>query len=375
MRIAFICKRMYMGKDVVRDRYARLYEIPFQLAQHGHEVLGICLGYRAEERICSTEHPGRGVLRWQTFSLGPHVWQGVPSYFRNLTTLLRDFKPCLLYGASDMPHAVLTRWMANAHRLPYAIDLYDNFESYGQARIPGLVPLFRAAVRNAGIVTCVSEPLSRRVRAEYAARGRVVTMESVVDRKLFHPRPRLECRARLGLPRDAALIGTAGGLTAEKGIPTLLSAFEQLARQNVSAHLVLAGVRDPNLSLPDHPRVHYLGQLPHASVRDLFCALDVGVICINDSEFGRYSFPQKAYEMLACGIPIVAADVGAVGSLLQDHPESLYPSGDATALAQRLEAQLARPTVADVPLRDWGEVVSGLEPLLVEVAAGARDQA
>ena len=33
MRIAYLCKRHYMGKDVVLDRYARLYEIPFQLAR------------------------------------------------------------------------------------------------------------------------------------------------------------------------------------------------------------------------------------------------------------------------------------------------------------------------------------------------------
>ncbi|MDN5851146.1 MAG: hypothetical protein L0H63_16170, partial [Nitrococcus sp.] len=27
MRIAFLCKRRYMGKDVILDRFARLYEI------------------------------------------------------------------------------------------------------------------------------------------------------------------------------------------------------------------------------------------------------------------------------------------------------------------------------------------------------------
>ena len=45
MRIAFLCKRRYMGKDVIDDRYARLYEIPYQLAECGHDVLGLCLSY------------------------------------------------------------------------------------------------------------------------------------------------------------------------------------------------------------------------------------------------------------------------------------------------------------------------------------------
>jgi hypothetical protein len=36
MRMAFLCKRHYMGKDVIADRYARLYEIPYQLVKLGH---------------------------------------------------------------------------------------------------------------------------------------------------------------------------------------------------------------------------------------------------------------------------------------------------------------------------------------------------
>jgi len=31
MRLVFLCKRRYMGKDVSVDRYARLYEIPVSL--------------------------------------------------------------------------------------------------------------------------------------------------------------------------------------------------------------------------------------------------------------------------------------------------------------------------------------------------------
>jgi hypothetical protein len=39
MRVVFLCKRRYMAKDVIVDRYARLNEIPRQLANLGHQVL------------------------------------------------------------------------------------------------------------------------------------------------------------------------------------------------------------------------------------------------------------------------------------------------------------------------------------------------
>src|SRR5690606_25591764 len=109
--------------------------------------------------------------------------------------------------------------------------------------------------------------------------------------------------------------------------------------------------------------------LPHDKVALLFGALDAGVICILDTTFGRYCFPQKAYEMLACDLPVVAADVGAMHHLLADCPECLYRAGNASDLADKLERQLRAPVKLDTPIQDWGEVVTGIEPRLKSVLA------
>src|SRR3546814_4200678 len=44
MRIAFLCKRRYMGKDVVLDQYARLYEMPRRSEERrvGKECVSTC---------------------------------------------------------------------------------------------------------------------------------------------------------------------------------------------------------------------------------------------------------------------------------------------------------------------------------------------
>ena len=71
MRIAFLCKRRYMGKDVVLDRYARLYEIPHQLARLGHAVHGYCLDYHAADSAGQWTHDAApGTLAWQSFAVG-----------------------------------------------------------------------------------------------------------------------------------------------------------------------------------------------------------------------------------------------------------------------------------------------------------------
>lgn len=374
MRIAFLCKRQYMGKDVIADRYARLYEIPFRLARLGHSVGGFCLSYQGHDEGTWAHDAQPGKLTWKSYSLGHLRVPALLAYPRSMLRLLREFAPDLLIGASDIPHVVLSAWLAKRLRIPYAVDLYDNFEGFGQARIPGMVPALRHAVRGAALVTTTSQPLKDLVVSDYGARGEVIAMPSTVDKSVFRPMERMICRQSLGLPAGAKLIGTAGGLYRDKGIGTLYEAWDFIARQRNDVRLVLAGPVDPGFPPPTGERVHHLGMLPHARAAELFNALDVGAICIRDTPFGRYCFPQKAYEMLACRLPVAAARVGAMTQLLANAPSGQYDADDAEGLARALLAQLDRPAVADVPIEDWTQLIAALEPRLQAIAGNQSER-
>jgi glycosyltransferase involved in cell wall biosynthesis len=370
MRIAYLSKRRYMSKDVVLDRYARLYEIPRQLALLGHDVEAFCFAYSpALDDLDVVHDVGPGRLRWRSRNRGRLAIPRLAGYPWRLLRQLREFGPDIVLAASDIPHVALGAWLARKLQRPFVADLYDNFEGFGQARIPGMVPALREAVRGADLVLTTSESLRQLVLEDYAAKGQVVAMPSTIDQAVFHPRAKEECRASFGLPPGVPLVGTAGGLYRDKGIETLYAAWQRLSERIPDAHLVLAGPHEPGLPPPAGDRVHYLGALPHERVAELFCALDAGAICILDTLFGRYCFPQKAYEMLACRLPVVAADVGAMRDLFADcRGRCLYPPGDADALASRLQAQLESPLLADVPIEDWRQLVERLERRLVTLA-------
>jgi glycosyltransferase involved in cell wall biosynthesis len=369
MRIAFLCKRRYMGKDVIEDRYARLYEIPFQLAARGHDVLCLCLSYYADADIDAIHPAGAGRLRWLSRSLGATKIGGIVAYPRWSLGHLRAFAPDVLIGASDIPHVVAGDWLARRLSVPFVADLYDNFESFGLSRIPGFVSAYRRAVRRASLVTCTSEALADYVRVEYGARGDVIAMPSTIDHAVFHPRDKRACREKLGLPLDAKLVGTAGGLHADKGVGTLYDAYLRIADAHGDLHLVLAGPYATSFPPPPHPRIHHLGSIPHDRVAELFSALDVGVIYLRDTPFGRYCFPQKAYEMLACGLPVVAGDVGAMSGLLADARNSLYRPDDAADLAERIAGQLRHPRIPGVRIDDWTTIVGELDARLGKLSA------
>lgn len=353
-----------MSKDVVSDRYARLYEIPFQLARLGHDVLGLCLGYghQPKERVEHPAAPGR--LEWVSRSIGRAMVPTLLTYPKEVLEELRRFSPDLVIGASDIPHVALAAWLARRLRLPYAIDLYDNFEGFGQARIPGFVAALRSSTRMAGLVTTTSEPLRDFVLQTYRATGDVLTLPSTVDKSVFYPRDRFACRSALGLPASAPLVGTAGGLYFDKGVGPLYEAWTLLAARRPDVHLVLAGPFESSLPVPQGDRVHYLGHLGHSRVPELFSALNVGIISILDTSFGRYCFPQKAYEMVACGLPVAAARVGAMQSLFGAAPQLLFEAGNSEQLADAVERQLDNPMRPDIEVNSWSALIAQIEPYL-----------
>lgn len=362
MRIAVLSKRQYMRKDVLDDCYGRLYELPRHLATRGHAVLGICLSYRSRDQgLIRREFDGN--LIWHSYNL-----TRPDHYLRRTLALLRDFQPELLLGCSDSPHLILTATLARLLHLPYVADLYDNFESFGLSRLPGIRSLYRWALRGAAAIACVSQTLANHVQITCQPVGPVIALESTISAGQFQPLDRQDCRRRLNLPSDMRLIGTAGALDYSRGTDILYQAFNRLAEHDPWLHLVLAGRAGADSPIPTHPRILYLGELPHDQVPWFINALDVGVICIRDTAFGRYSFPQKAYEMLACRVPLVAAAVGSVGDLLRDHPNALYLPDDSRDLADQIAGQLAHLQPPDIPIPTWADQAEKLERLLRQAA-------
>ena len=112
------------------------------------------------------------------------------------------------------------------------------------------------------------------------------------------------------------------------------------------------------------PGVIGLGYLPDASLPLLVSALDVACVVTADTAFGRYSYPAKLCEAMACSIPIVASDTEAVRWMLGGRERHLAKVGDADDFARRALQFLDHPT-ADYGARiEWKEIAAQLEKKL-----------
>lgn len=352
MKIVFLSKRQYMSHDVIADQYGRLYQFPYQLSQIGHDVVGVCLSYHCTEtRDDFTLKKWNSKLVWQSYNAGPGL-TGLPSYIYKVKKIINDWRPDILLGASDSIHAIITQWLAARTGTPYFIDLYDNFESFGLSKIPGVTPLFRNALRNANGIAAVSDALRGYIRT-ITPETPVITLESTIDPQVFKPKDKIAAREKLGLPAKGLLIGTAGSLSGQRGTGLLYNSFKTLVKETPSLHLVLAGNIDPKTPPPDHANTHYFGRIPHNKIPLFFSALDVVVICMQDTDFGRYAFPQKAYEIISSKVPIVAANVGAIGQLFSQYPACLYKPNNLADLTDKIRDQLKKRITPVMEIPTW----------------------
>lgn len=120
-----------------------------------------------------------------------------------------------------------------------------------------------------------------------------------------------------------------------KGLSSLLQALPEILRARPGVHLYIAGRGDVDaardLVHPDcRSAVTFLGQVDDATRAELLASADLFVA----PNTGGESFGIVVVEAMAAGAPVLASDLPAFRSVLEDgRLGSTYPSGDVQALA------------------------------------------
>lgn len=128
-----------------------------------------------------------------------------------------------------------------------------------------------------------------------------------------------------------------GRLEAQKGVITLIEAFDLLCKRGVRAHLIIVGDGSARFDIERAAQastlVNYLGRLSGAELWATFVACDVLVL---PSSFEPWGLVVN--EAMAFGLPVIVTDVvGCVDDLVTDSCEGLIVSGgDASALAEAM---------------------------------------
>ena len=337
-------------------------EVSEALARRGHEVCLFALGRPGEEFFRAPGVPSR-IVRY----IPPEA-----PFDERIMAMLAAYRDGLAeplgQGAFDVIHsqdclsasaAVELRERGVIGHVIRTVHHIDDFIS------PSLIECQDRSILAPDALLCVSEPWVARLRAEYGVCAGLVS--NGVDTRRYRPAryaaDRWRDRRAFGLGDEFAVL-TIGGIEPRKGTLTLLEGFARLraVAPELDSRLLVAGgatlfdyrsevdrfhARVAELGLGETVRV--LGTLEDGEIERLYRAADVFAFPSTKEGFGL-----AALEALASGLPVVASDLDALTTFLENgHSAMLVPVGDHDALAVAI-ARLARETGTRRALRANG---------------------
>ncbi|KLI63151.1 glycosyltransferase [Aurantiacibacter marinus] len=190
----------------------------------------------------------------------------------------------------------------------------------------------QAADQAAGLLS-VSMALARDMAKIGLPQDKITVHYTGLDRTLFKPLDKAECRQKLaagfGIAEGGRLLATVGALIPRKGQRFVIEALEQLA----DTQLILVGKGEDERALRQlagdaGDRVHFLGSLDHKLLPVVLSAADAMVL-----PSASEGLANAWVEALACGTPLVITDAGGAKELVQNDTAGRIVDRTADAIA------------------------------------------
>ncbi|HKO38074.1 MAG TPA: glycosyltransferase, partial [Solirubrobacterales bacterium] len=376
MRIA-----MLLHKSVEHD--SRVRREARALLGAGHEVVVL---HAPRQRDGLGEELDGFALR----TVAPPGWaQGLPAVVRRALLALafvrevRRLRPDAVH-AHDV--AMLGPGAIGA-RLTGARLVYDSHEyavgvPYRERLWAWLVStLERLLIGRADAMITVSDGIAERLRERYGLDETPAVVRNLPDPEETDPDFEApDLRAVLGVPAEAPLVLHLGAVARDRGGETLVRAVARVP----GAHLFFLGADDSGYaeglgevarSEGVDDRVHFRPSVPVEQIRACARQASAGVTLLEDTcDNHRLALPNKLFEYLAAGVPVVASDLPEMGRALAGRPATaLVDPADPASVAAGIEAVLRDGAEVPPSPFEWEEDARRLSDVYERFEPGGEE--
>jgi glycosyltransferase involved in cell wall biosynthesis len=148
-------------------------------------------------------------------------------------------------------------------------------------------------------------------------------------------------RKSLGIPASGFLVLYVGRISQSKGIFTLLQAAKELVSEDPDYHFLLVGRDEVDAAGWAAENglghsVHLAGFVPYDQMPKYYRLGRVLVLPSLPDKRQQEQFGYALAEALACGVPVVGSDCGAVPEVVGD-PNRIFPAGSVEGLVKILK--------------------------------------
>jgi glycosyltransferase involved in cell wall biosynthesis len=286
-----------------------------------------------------------------------------PRWLSLLVNTARRVHPDVMI-VRDLPLAPTALWTGQLLGIPVIIDMAENYPAMlrtiwhaGRQRTldvlvrnPVLARLVeRYALPRADCILAVVEESAARLRAMGIDDDRIAMVSNTPPiTQMARPRP--ESSPSADAPVELVYLGY---LEMPRGIGELLEAVARVRADGHRISLTLIGDgRDAQLfrrqaaGLGLGPEeVRFLGFLPHGRALDIVATSDIGLVPHQRSEYWDTTIPNKLFDYMAAGIPVVTSDAVPSARVVNEAQcGEVFRTGDAGDLAAAV-TRLLRPEV------------------------------
>lgn len=315
--------------DFTRDN--RVLKISRTLHAAGHEVQVLALwrpGLPAEEQ----GEDGVRVIRLRLWShrLPQGKFWGMIKWLELATQVVFRHSSADAWHCNDIEAFVLG--VAAKLRRPQLKLVYDchELESERNAQAPWMRKtigwLEHRFIRRAAVTLVVSPSILGYYQRKYQASGLgpIYLVRNVPHAPWEHQvlPSVLGFQAHFGLPAGTRMVLYQGAFTFNRGLECCIAAAQLLDRENI--HLVFMGYGPlqalVDQAVADHANVHYMPAVPYEQVLAWTRTADVGLVSVAPVCLSYlYCLPNKLFEYIQAGIPVLTNNLPDCASLVLDH--------------------------------------------------------
>jgi glycosyltransferase involved in cell wall biosynthesis len=201
--------------------------------------------------------------------------------------------------------------------------------------------LLKFTLSRASQVVAVSHSLKKEIIELGIQEEMISVIPNGIDSDKFYPLSQVSARNALGLPVERKIILSVGRLVPVKGLDLLIRAIKIIIENNLydkEIYLIIIGkgslekeLENLALNLGLRRYVRFIGEIPHTDLCLWYNAADV--FCLASK---REGWPNVLMESLACGTPVVAADIVSVPEIVSSNRNGFITKRTPHAFAEKI---------------------------------------
>ena len=278
------------------------------------------------------------------FRLGiPYTIPTMPSF----SVFTKNIKNSKIIHAHGHPYltSLIAGKLAKYYEKPFVLTQHNTFIDYKNifnfVEKVNDITVGKETLKQADKIITVSNATKEYVLSLGANPNKIQVLHNGVDLNRFKPLPnvKVDMRKKLGVPKEAKVVLTVRRLVYKNGVDTLIDAANIVVKKKQNLVFIIVGKGPDMLSVQN--QIEQLGLEKNIKLagfvadQDLHLYYNAADLFVLPSKSGE-GLPLVALEAMACGLPVIATNVGGINEIMVKTFGKLVPANNPQALADAI---------------------------------------